>query len=574
LKRLLPYMKNYVHFAIASPILMILEVLADIIIPYLMSLIVDVGIANQDINYIVRLGIIMIVSALLAMLFGILSAHAGARAGFGFAAEIRKEAFRRVQGFSFANLDKFAVSSLITRLTNDCNTIGQVTMMSLRMAVRAPFLALFALIMALRINASLARVFMFVIPVTALIITVVLSKALPLFKLLQHRVDRVNAIIQENLIGIRVVKSFNRQDYEEKRFQDRNDALRDTALKAISLVVFLMPVINLIIYGTIMAVLWFGGRQIVAGTMGGGELISFITYITQVLMALILISFFFMQLLRGAASVSRILEIFNTESEIKQIDKPVNQVKDGSLSFRNVSFIYPGSSEKTLKNINFELEAGEVLGIIGSTGSSKSTLVQLIPRLYDVTEGSVSVGGVDVRNYDLKVLRDNVAFVLQKNTLFSGTLRENMLWGKENASDEEIIRALKLAQAWEFVSKYQDGLDYWVEQGGENFSGGQKQRLTIARALLKSPKIIILDDSTSAVDVATDAKIQQAFRKELKGVTTIIIAQRISSVQHADKIIVMNEGKIESMGDHETLLRVSPIYREIYQSQQKGVVGA
>ncbi|HHU32435.1 MAG TPA: ABC transporter ATP-binding protein [Clostridia bacterium] len=567
-------MKNYVHFAIASPILMILEVLADIIIPYLMSLIVDVGIANQDINYIVRLGIIMIVSALLAMLFGILSAHAGARAGFGFAAEIRKEAFRRVQGFSFANLDKFAVSSLITRLTNDCNTIGQVTMMSLRMAVRAPFLALFALIMALRINASLARVFMFVIPVTALIITVVLSKALPLFKLLQHRVDRVNAIIQENLIGIRVVKSFNRQDYEEKRFQDRNDALRDTALKAISLVVFLMPVINLIIYGTIMAVLWFGGRQIVAGTMGGGELISFITYITQVLMALILISFFFMQLLRGAASVSRILEIFNTESEIKQIDKPVNQVKDGSLSFRNVSFIYPGSSEKTLKNINFELEAGEVLGIIGSTGSSKSTLVQLIPRLYDVTEGSVSVGGVDVRNYDLKVLRDNVAFVLQKNTLFSGTLRENMLWGKENASDEEIIRALKLAQAWEFVSKYQDGLDYWVEQGGENFSGGQKQRLTIARALLKSPKIIILDDSTSAVDVATDAKIQQAFRKELKGVTTIIIAQRISSVQHADKIIVMNEGKIESMGDHETLLRVSPIYREIYQSQQKGVVGA
>ena len=346
---MLPYMKNYVHFAIASPILMILEVLADIIIPYLMSLIVDVGIANQDINYIVRLGIIMIVSALLAMLFGILSAHAGARAGFGFAAEIRKEAFRRVQGFSFANLDKFAVSSLITRLTNDCNTIGQVTMMSLRMAVRAPFLALFALIMALRINASLARVFMFVIPVTALIITVVLSKALPLFKLLQHRVDRVNAIIQENLIGIRVVKSFNRQDYEEKRFQDRNDALRDTALKAISLVVFLMPVINLIIYGTIMAVLWFGGRQIVAGTMGGGELISFITYITQVLMALILISFFFMQLLRGAASVSRILEIFNTESEIKQIDKPVNQVKDGSLSFRNVSFIYPGSSEKTLK---------------------------------------------------------------------------------------------------------------------------------------------------------------------------------------------------------------------------------
>jgi ATP-binding cassette subfamily B multidrug efflux pump len=574
LQKLLPFMKKYTVFAILSPILMILEVLADIIIPYLMSLIVDVGIANQDIQYIVQVGIIMIFSALLAMTFGILSAHAGAKAGYGFAAEIREEAFKKVQGFSFANLDRFSVSSLITRLTNDCNTIGQVTMMSLRMAIRAPFLAFFAIIMALRINASLARVFMVVMPIAAIIIAIVLSKASPLFKMLQHRLDRLNAIIQENLIGIRVVKSFNRQTYEEERFKERNDAFRDTALQAISLIIFLMPTLNLIIYGTIMAVLWFGGQQIVAGTMGGGELISFITYITQVLMSLIMISFFFMQFLRGTASARRIVEVLDTDSEIKQIAKPIKEVRDGSVSFKNVIFRYPGSREKTLKDINFDLETGEILGIIGSTGSSKSTLVQLIPRLYDVTKGAVSVGGVDVRNYDLTVLRDKVAFVLQRNTLFSGTLRENMLWGNENATDEEIIKALKQAQAWEFVSKYKDGLDHRVEQGGENFSGGQKQRLTIARALMKSPKIIILDDSTSAVDMTTDAKIQQAFREELKGVTTIIIAQRISSIQHADKIIVMNEGAIDSIGNHEKLLRVSPIYREIYESQQKGVVGA
>jgi len=567
-------MKKYAVFAVLSPILMILEVMADIIIPYLMSLIVDVGIANRDIDYIVQVGIIMVLSALLAMTFGILSAHCGARAGFGFASEIRKETFKRIQDFSFANLDKFTVSSLITRLTNDCTTIGQVTMMSLRMAIRAPFLAIFAIIMAMRINASLARIFLLVIPLTAIIITLVLTKASPLFQMLQHRVDRVNAIIQENLTGIRVVKSFNRQKFEEQKFKERNDALRDTALKAVSIIIFLMPVVNIVIYSTIMAVLWFGGKQIVAGSMGGGELISFITYITQILMALIFISFFFMQLLRGTASAKRILEIFDTESEIKEVDNPVREMKDGSITFKNVSFVYPGSREKTLKNINFHLESGEILGIIGSTGSSKSTLVQLIPRLYDVTEGSVAVGGVDVRNYDLKVLRDKVAFVLQKNTLFSGTLRENMLWGKEDASDEEIIQALKHAQAWEFVSKFEDGLDHRVEQGGENFSGGQKQRLTIARALLKSPKVIILDDSTSAVDMATDAKIQLAFKEGLKGITTIIIAQRISSIQHADKIMVLNEGQIESMGDHETLLKISPIYREIYESQQRGVVGA
>ena len=566
-------MKKYMFYAILCPILMILEVVADIAIPYLMSRIVDVGIVNNDISYIVKIGLIMIVAAILGIIFGVISSHYGAKAGFGFAAEVRKELFKKVQSFSFANLDKFSVSSLITRLTNDCNTLGQVTMMSLRMAVRAPFLMLFAIIMAFRINASLAKVFMVAIPVTVVLLTIILSKARPLFIEIQNRVDKVNGIIQENLIGIRVVKSFNRQKFEEEKFKGRNDALRDTALKAVSVIIFFMPVLTVIIYSTIISVLWFGGKQIVVGNMGSGDLISFITYITQVLMALMMMSFFFMQLLRGAASVNRIVEVLNTNSEIKESKNPISVISDGSISFDNVSFKYPNSAENILRNINFHINSGEVIGIIGSTGSSKSTLVQLIPRLYDVTEGEVKVGGVDVRAIDIKVLRNNIAFVLQKNVLFSGTIRENMKWGNENATDEQIINALKQSQAWEFVSKYNDGLDYKVEQGGDNFSGGQKQRLTIARALLKSPKIIILDDSTSAVDVATDYKIQKAFKEELKSVTTIIIAQRISSIQHADRIFVMNEGKIESIGKHDSLMENSPIYKEIYESQQKGVVG-
>ncbi|MGB4608557.1 MAG: ABC transporter ATP-binding protein [Sedimentibacter sp.] len=571
MKKLLPYMKKYIKYAVLCPILMILEVTADIAIPYLMSRIVDVGIANQDIQYVLKIGIIMVAAALAGMTFGIISSHYGAKAGFGFASEIRLKLFEKIQGFSFANLDKFTVASLITRLTNDCNTLGQVTMMSLRMAVRAPFMMVFALLMALNINASLAKVFVVSIPVLVTVLVIILSKARPLFLKMQTKIDRVNAIIRENLTAIRVVKSFNRQSYEEERFKERNDSLMDTALKAITLIVFLMPVLSIVVYSTIVAVLWFGGKQVAAGTMETGQLISFITYITQIMMALMMMSFFFMQLLRASASVTRIVEILDTESELKADENPVEELEDGSVAFKGVCFCYPGSTEKTLKNISFHIDSGEVLGIIGSTGSSKSTLVQLIPRLYDTTEGAVLVGGVDVKRYDIKLLRDKVAFVLQNNTLFSGTIRDNMKWGNEKASDEEIIRALKLAQAWEFVSKYEDGLDHKVDRGGENFSGGQKQRLTIARALLKSPKIIILDDSTSAVDMATDAKIQRVFKEELKDVTIIIIAQRVSSIQHADRILVMNEGQIESLGKHEDLMISSPIYREIYESQQRGV---
>lgn len=573
MRQLLPNMKKFLHFAILSPLFMILEVVGEIVIPYMMSLIVDVGITNQDIDYIVRIGLLMIGSALLAMVLGVASSFFGAKAGYGFAAEIRQETFEKIQGFSFSNLDSFSVSSLITRLTNDCNRIGQVTMMSLRMAIRAPFMMLFALIMAYNINRDLARVFLVSLPLLAIIVTLVLSRARPLFLKLQKMVDSVNSVIKENLAGIRVVKSFNRQEFEEKKFKKRNDSLMDIALKAISLIIILMPIFSLVVYATIVAVLWIGGGKIVVGDMSGGELISFITYITQVLMSLIMISMYFMNLLRASASVTRIVEVLNTEAEINNPKDPVLQASDGSISFENVNFKYSRSSDNVLNNINFSIDSGETLGIIGSTGSSKSSLVQLIPRLYDVTEGSVKVGGVDVRDYDIQALRDEVAFVLQRNLLFSGTLRENMKWGNEDATDEEIIEALKHAQAWEFVSQYEDGLDHWVEQGGDNFSGGQKQRLTIARALMKSPKVIILDDSTSAVDTDTDAKIQKSFRSDLADVTTIVIAQRVSSIQYAERIIVLHEGEIESMGDHESLLESSEVYREIYESQEQGVAG-
>ena len=573
MKTLLPYMRKYRKFAILCPLFMVLELSSDILIPYLMSLIVDVGIMTRDVSYITRTGGIMIAIALVGMIIGIMSAHYGAIAGYGFAAEIRKASFEKIQTFSFANLDQFSVSSLITRLTTDANTVGMTTMMSLRMAIRAPFMMVFALIMAFNINRELARVFLVSLPLLTIILVVILGKARPLFELLQKKVDAVNSITQENLTGIRVVKSFNREDFEEAKFKKGNDELRDTALRAVTIIVAFMPVITVTIFSTIIAVLWIGGLQITAGSMGKGELISFIAYITQVLMAIMMLSIFFMQFMRGQASAKRIEEVLSVESEITSPASPVHQLEDGSIEFENVYFCYPGSREKTLHDINLKIKSGEVIGIIGSTGSSKSTLVQLIPRLYDVSSGTLKVGRCDVKSYDVESLRDQVAYVLQKNVLFSGTIRDNMKWGKGDATDEEIIQALKEAQAWEFVSKDDLPLDKRVEQGGSNFSGGQKQRLTIARALMKRPKIIILDDSTSAVDVGTDLQIQRTFHEVLEGVTTILIAQRISSIQSADRIIVMNEGKIESIGTHEELLNSSCIYKEIYESQQKGVIG-
>ncbi len=564
-------MKKYKWQAILSPIIMIVDVFGDILIPYLMSLIVDVGIANQDTGYILKIGLSMTLVALVATILGIYSTHLGATAGFGFAGEIRRDAYRKVQSFSSANLDKLPSSTLITRITNDCNTLGQVAMMTLRMAVRSPFLLLFALIMSYRVNPSLARVFLFVIPIMVLGTFLILKKVRPLFEKMQERVDGLNSVVQENLTGIRVVKSFNRQEYAEDKFKEKNDALQDTSLQAINLMVTMMPLMNLLIYGCILAVLWFGGHQVIEGTMKKGALISFITYITQILMAMMMLTMYFMQATRGAASAKRLIEVLETKADILSPEQALYQLEDGSVEFKNLCFSYPKSSELALKNINLFIASGETLGIIGSTGSAKTSLVQLIPRLYDATQGEVLVGGKNVKDYELKSLRDQVAFVLQANTLFSGTLRENMLWGDKEASDEKIRWALEKAQAWEFVKDYHDGLDHSVEQGGTNYSGGQRQRLSIARSLMKNPKIIILDDSTSAVDVATDAKIRKAFSQELAGITTIIIAQRISSVKDAKRILVLEEGEISALGTHDELLESSKVYKEIYASQQKGL---
>ena len=571
IKRVLPYMRKYRINAILSPMMMVLEVLADIGVPFLMSRIVDIGIKTRDVDYVVRTAVLMIAVALFGMLMGILSSFMGAKAGYGFAAELRQAAYRKIQRYSFANIDEMSVPSLITRLTTDCNLVGQVTMMTLRMAVRAPSMMVFALIMAANLNAELAKIFVIAIPLVFSLFAVVFRTVHPLFRKIQEKIDGINAIIREDLSGIRVIKSFNRQDYESARFDDRNTDLMDSTIKAVLKMIVLSPAMNLIVYGVIISALWFGGHQIVAGTMQSGELIAFTTYIGQIMMSLMMVSMYIMTATRGRASLLRIIEVLNVESEIIEAENAQKSVADGSVSFSGVCFKYPGYRKDILKDINLEFNSGERIGVIGSTGSSKSTLVQMIPRLYDVSHGEVCVGGKNVKEYDIQTLRDEVAVVLQKNTLVTGTIRSNMKWGDENASDEDIVRALKQSQAWEFVSGYEDGLDHRVEQGGGNFSGGQRQRLTIARALVKKPKILILDDSTSAVDMATDAKLRKTFKEELEGITTIIVAQRIASIEDSDRIVVMESGAVESIGTHEELLEKSVIYREIYESQKGGI---
>ncbi|MBE7067198.1 MAG: ABC transporter ATP-binding protein [Ruminococcaceae bacterium] len=590
IKRLFSYYKNYKIYAIMSPVLMLLEVIADVAIPMLMGLILNrvqsKTLGTEDIKYIILVGCAMVALALFAMFCGAYSNRLAAIASMGAGAELREELFVKIQSFSFADIDKFSTPSLITRMTTDVNNLQQSSMTVLRMAIRSPFMFLFALIAAMMISVKLACIFLVAVPILAIVIVVIMRKAHPRFTKFQGEIDNLNTSVQENLVNIRVVKTFVRENHEEEKFKKSNDSLTHTAINAIKLVIMNMPIMQLIIYACIIAILWFGSNLVLDTSIGhvlgtisegagimSGNLMSLITYVTQILMSLMMLSMMFLQFTRARASADRIIEVLDTEPSLTNPAEPITQVRDGSIEFENVSFKYSGGTiDDTLKSINFSIKSGETIGIIGSTGSAKSTLVQLIPRLYDVTGGSVSVGGVNVKNYDLTVLRDSVAMVLQKNTLFSGTIRENMKWGDKEASDEEIIEALKHAQAWSFVSSFPNGLDTDLSQGGTNLSGGQKQRLCIARALLKKPKIIILDDSTSAVDMATDAKIMEAFEAELKDTTTIIIAQRIRSIQTADRIIVLDEGKLNAMGTHEELLESNEIYRDIYISQQEGVL--
>lgn len=572
LKKLTPFIQKYKRDTILAPLTVIVEVLLEITIPVLMSRIVDVGIPNKDIAYVVKVGTLMVVIAICSLVCGALSGAFAARASAGFSSELRKALFFKIQDYSFANIDKFSTASLITRLTSDVTNTQNAFMMIIRMLVRAPVMLVSATLMALSINSSLVSVFLVAIPILAVALTVIATSTYPRFMAMLKKYDGMNSSVQENLRAIRVVKSFVRATYEKSRFKIAVDELVEASLRAERIVIWNMPIMQLTMYGCIISILWFGGNMIIGGTLLTGELISFISYVTQILMSLMMISMVFINIVMSRASVARIIEVIDEDIDITDghVEGDI-QPQDGSISFQDVCFRYGTASEEDIiSHINLDIKSGETIGIIGGTGSAKSTLVQLIPRLYDVTNGKILVGGHDVRNYKLETLRGAVGMVLQKNVLFSGTIRDNLKWGNPDATDAQVEEAAKAAQADSFIKSFPDGYDTWLGQSGVNVSGGQKQRLCIARALLKHPKIIILDDSTSALDTATDSKIRQAFNIELKDTTTIIIAQRVTSVCDADRIIVLDDGHINGIGTHEELLANNDIYREVYNSQQKG----
>lgn len=564
-------MGKYKKQAILSPITIIGEVAMEVTIPLVTAEIIDNGIKAENVPYVAKMGLLMVCMALLSLVFGALAARFSAVAGMGFAKNLRSAMFKKVQDFSFANVDKFSTASLTTRLTTDVTNLQMAFMMLIRMAFRSPIMLVLATIMAVRTNAKLSLVFIAAIPVLAIALFFIATNAFPRFNVMLRKYDDMNAKIQENLVGIRVVKAFAREGYEKKRFTDNTEAVRKAQYFAEKLVILNMPIMQLCMYGSIVAILWFGGNMAADGSMDTGVLSSFIMYVTQILMSLMMLSMLFIMFIISRASMERVYEVLSEEPAIKGAEDSDVSAEDGSISFRNVSFSYfSDMNNLALENVSFDIKSGETIGIIGGTGSSKTTLVQLIPRLYDTTEGQVLVGGHDVKDYSLDTLREQVAMVLQKNVLFSGTIRDNLKWGDENASDEEIIEACKAACAHDFITGFPEGYDTNLGQGGVNVSGGQKQRLCIARALLKKPKIIILDDSTSAVDTATDSSIRKAFREKLSETTTIIIAQRITSVKDADRIFVMDDGKIVDIGTHDELMKSSSIYREVYESQQKG----
>jgi len=571
LKRYEKYIKPYLSAFLLGPLLMLTEVFGEIMLPKLMSLIINHGVANRDSSYIISVGLIMVLTAFIMALGGIGGAYFSSKASICFTSDLRGDLFSKVQEFSFRNIDQYSTGSLVTRLTNDIQQIQNVTMMGLRMMFRAPGMLIGALIMAFLMNAKLALVILVVIPVLALSIGLILKTAFPRFTVMQKKIDRLNSGIQESLTNVRVIKSFVREDFEKKKFTDMNQDLKDSSLSAMNVVITTMPVMMLAMNITTLAVVWYGGNIIIAGNMQVGDLTAFTTYIVQILMSLMMLSMVLLQSSRAMASIKRINEVLDTEIDLSDDNAKRKEllVEKGRVEFQHVGFSYSQSAEeKVLEDISFTAEPGQTIGIIGATGSGKTTLVQLIPRLYDAIEGRVLVDGVDVREYSLHNLRNGVGMVLQKNVLFSGTIEENLRWGNEEADMAEIRAAAESAQADGFVTSFTKGYETDMGQGGVNVSGGQKQRLCIARALLKKPKILILDDSTSAVDTATEARIRECFRTTLKNTTKIIIAQRISSVENADKILVLEEGKIIGMGTHEQLIQGCEAYQEIYYSQR------
>ena len=572
-KKLSKYVKEYKKAAMLTPFFVILEVVMEVIIPLLMAKIIDVGIQNGDVKYILEIGGLLIVSAILSLTFGMLSGRFAAKASSGYAKNLRKEMFHKIQDYSFENIDKFSTSSLVTRMTTDVTNVQMAFQMIIRILVRGPIMMIFALLMVMSISAKLSLVFFVAIPLLGFVLFYIARKAHPNFERVFKKYDKLNRVVQENVGAIRVVKAYVREEHEEDKFKEVNGEVYSYFKKAEKIIAFNGPAMQITIYTCILLISWIGSQLIVGGEMGTGQLSSIITYAWQILTSLMMLSFVFVIIIMSQSSAERILEVIEEEPTLKNKENPIKEVKDGSIKFENVSFRYGDEQDEekfALENINLDIKQGETIGIIGGTGSSKSTLVQLIPRLYDVTKGSIKVGGVDVRDYDIETLREEVAMVLQKNVLFSGTIAENLRWGKQDADQEELEEVCKLAQADGFIKEFPGKYDTVLDQGGTNVSGGQKQRICIARAILKQPKILILDDSTSAVDTKTDALIRKAFREKIPNTTKIIIAQRISSIEDADKIIVLNEGKIDGIGTSQELLKTNNIYKEVYESQMKG----
>ena len=570
-KKLMKSIREYRTPSIICPLLVVLEVALEVLIPFLMADLIDVGLENADLPYIYKMGFALIVAAMLSLLFGALAGKYAAIASAGFAKNLRGDMFHHIQDFSFANIDKFSTASLVTRLTTDVTNVQNAYQMIVRVLVRAPVMLVFALVMAMTVNFELSVIFLGAVPLLGIGLFLIIMKAHPYFEKVFREYDHLNGVVQENLRGVRVVKAYVREEQEDKKFFDISGRIYKLFCSAEKIVAFNGPLMQFSMYTCILLLSYFSAKLIVGGSMGTGELMTMIVYATQILMSLMMLSMVFVMVIISRASSERIVEVLEEKSTLHNPENPRFDIRDGAIDFENVSFIYSQEAESAaLSGVNLHIASGETVGIIGGTGSAKSTLVQLIARLYDVTEGSIKVGGVDVREYDLETLRDNVAMVLQKNVLFSGSIKENMRWGNPDATDEEIMEACRLAQADSFIQTFPDGYDTHIEQGGTNVSGGQRQRLCIARALLKKPKILILDDSTSAVDTKTDALIRKAMREVIPGTTKLTIAQRISSIEEADHVIVMDNGRVNGWGTPAELLKTNDIYREVYESQMKG----